>query len=411
MRILVISQYFPPDGGGGSKRVSNALQILQKQGHQIEVITAFPHYPHGNVPRSYRKRAFISTTWNDLRVFRVWVPAIPHQGFIRRIIQYVSFAISALIVALHVKHMDIIWAANSNIFSSFPAIIYGILKKAPVVRNVDDLWPETAIEEGYLKEGRLTKIGRFLAKCAYRFCDAITPISNGYKKEIVRKYRVGPEKIHVVEVGVDTDTFRPINLSTVHSNQNSRFEIMYSGILGTGYDFDYMLSAAKILKNENSIVFTIRGFGELKEEIQRKIDSAALQNVFLSTDFMTLKELVIKLNAADILFLPMKPMKAHEAGLPTKLIEYMAIGKPIICSSKGEVANLVMNANCGIAVSPSNPREAVRAILKLKEDDLLREELGKKGRLFVESNLSLNQIGQKLEEVFNFVLKKRGKIN
>ena len=157
---------------------------------KIEVITAFPHYPHGVVPKELRKKAFVLRLWQDSRVFRVWVPSVPHTGFLRRLILYLIFAASALTVMPLVSSTDIVWAANSNVFSSLPAVIYGFFKKAPVVRNVDDLWPEAAIEEGYLKEGILAKIGRSLAKFAYRFCKALSPISNGYKREIVARYHI-----------------------------------------------------------------------------------------------------------------------------------------------------------------------------------------------------------------------------
>ena len=131
MRILVISQYFPPDIGGGSKRVTNALSELQSRGHQIEVITAFPHYPHGVVPKNIRKKAFTLEHWQGSHIFRVWIPSVPHTGFLRRLFLYLTFAASALTVMPLVSATDIVWAANSNVFSSLPAVVYGFFKKAP----------------------------------------------------------------------------------------------------------------------------------------------------------------------------------------------------------------------------------------------------------------------------------------
>lgn len=401
MRILVISQYFPPDGGGGSKRVTNAISGLSQLGHQIEVITGFPHYPHGIIPKYYRRKMLVHETWKGISVIRVWMPSLAHIGLFRRLIMYVSFAISALFALPFTNSFDIIWAANANIFSSLPAVVFSFFKRTPIVRNVDDLWPETAIEEGYLREGLLARLGRLTAKLAYKACKAITPISYGYKRELITKYGIPSGKIHVVEVGVDTNRFCPLKKDIVNFSNNQQLTVMYSGILGTGYHFDYLLDVAKLMKNEKGIQFVIRGFGERKKEIQRK--QSHLGNVHICEEFLEFHELIQVLNSADILFLPMKPLPAHEAGLPTKLLEYMALGKPIICSSEGDAADLVQKAGCGFVVSPHSPPDAVKAILALKKDRHLRKLLGRKGRLYVERYLSVEKISRKLERVFSMI--------
>jgi glycosyltransferase involved in cell wall biosynthesis len=407
LHILVIAQYFPPDGGGGSRRVSNALLGLQRRGHKIEVITAFPHYPHGIVPKKYQRKAFAVETWNNIRIFRVWIPSIPHEGTARRSILYVSFAFSALMVLPFVKQPDIIWAANSNIFSSFPALICSLFKKTPVVRNVDDLWPETAIEEGYLSSGIMTRIGQFIAKAAYKLCRALTPISSGYRREIIRQYSVPAEKIHVVEAGVDTDVFHPAESAGLIENKRNGGDltVMYSGILGTGYNLDLLLNIAKLISSNNNIKISIRGFGEREQEILNKIKKRGLDNVKLSNGFLPQMKLVELLNSADILILPMMPSEAHEAGIPTKLLEYMACGKPIVCCSDGEAADFVKQANCGVVVSPRDPKYAAKAILTLRDDESLRAELGWNGYTYVMKHLSLIQIAKKLERVFHSAIR------
>ena len=400
MRVLVISQYFPPDGGGGSKRVINAIAGLQKFGHDVEVITAVPHYPRGNIPKKYRAKTLVREIWKNIQILRVRVPALPHIGFLRRLIMYVSFAFSALLAIPFTGSTDIIWAANSNVFSSLPAVIFGFFKKAPVIRNVDDLWPETAIEEGYLNEGWKARVGRFLAKMAYKKCNAITPISNGYKRELIERYRISSDKIHVVEVGVDMNRFYPLASEYRKFSKTQPLTVMYSGILGTGYNFEYLIKVAELLKNDDTIQFVIRGFGEREKEIQRKRRKHNLPNVQISTSFIGFDKLIQVLNSADIFFLPMMPLPAHEAGLPTKLLEYMACGKPIVCSSEGDAAELVRKAGCGIAVPHGDPHDAVKAILTLKSDESLRHMMGKKGRQYVEKHLSIEEVSRKLERLF-----------
>ena len=156
-------------------------------------------------------------------------------------------------------------------------------------------------------------------------------------------------------------------------------------------------------KGEKNVTFQIHGFGEREKELRKKIGEEKIPNLMLSTNYLPLEQLVKLLNSSDLLFLPMNPMKAHEAGLPTKLLEYMAVGKPIVCSSEGEAARIVREAKCGLVVSPRNPIDAVEAIRSLKGDKALREEMGRNGRLFAEKHLSLEQIGRKLEMVFKLV--------
>jgi len=388
--------------------VSNAVNGLLRRKHQIEVVTAFPHYPHGVIPRKYRGRAFVRQTWRGMRVFRVWMPAIPHVGFVRRLLVYLTFAASSLIGLPFVGKADVIWAANPNVFSSLPAMIYGLAKRLPVVRNVDDLWPEAAIEEGVARGHLSTLLGGLLASFSYRMCKAITPISHAYCRDIVAKYGIPAEKIHIVEVGVNTNVFRPTEpaASNMSHSRGRSFSVMYSGILGTGYDFETILKAAELLSADDSVQFVIRGAGELAEDIGRKIAKRRLQNVTLSTAYLQQDDLVDLLNSADTLILPMMAMKAHEAGIPTKLLEYMACGKPVICCSDGEPADLVKLARCGIVVPPGNPREVVKGVLTLKKRRQLRCELGRNGRTFVLKHLSIEQIGEKLERAFQSAAKR-----
>jgi len=341
-----------------------------------------------------------------MRVVRVWMPAISHTGLTRRLFLYVTFAISALMPIPFVGKADVIWAANSNVFSSFPAFIYSIIKQAPIVRNVDDLWPEAAIEEGYISNRLSAKIGRLLAKTAYKLCRCLTPISNTYRREIAHHYGIPLGKIHVVEVGVDTGIFHPVVSPAPMTGEggDKDFTVLYSGILGTGYNFDLLLQAARLLSNEEDIQFIIRGFGEREHEIRKKIAKKGLNNVILSTEFVPLERLVSILSSAGLLILPMMPLEAHEAGIPTKLFEYMACGKPVICCSEGEAAELVRKANCGIVVSPRDPKEVAKAILALRDNRALREEMGRNGYDYVVKHLSIDQIAKKLERVFQSVV-------
>ena len=396
MQVLIIGQYYPPDVGGSHRRTFNAVQGLERRGHHVQIVTAFPHYPAGNIPTKYKRKLLLIETEGEHRIIRVWIPSISHHGFTRRLLMYVLFSITALMALPLTKRADIIWAASPSVFSSFPASVFSFFKRAPVVRNVDDLWPETALQLGVLNP-RLKRIGEFFARVAYALGSTLTPISRAYSKTLVHKYGVPKTKIHVAEVGVDIAAFSRMNKSA--GRENGIFTILYSGLLGVGYDFDTVIQAAHLLQKNKEIRFHIRGVGEMEGWIRKEVVLKNLTNVTVSSEFLEQTKLVELLTNADALLLPMKPTQSSDMGVPTKLFEYMACGRPIVCCSAGESARIVEKANCGIVVHPGNAESLAKAISSLAKS-AKSTELGLNGRKYAEEHFSIDCIAFKLERAF-----------
>ncbi len=394
LKVLVLAQYFSPDMGGASTRASNVVKGLLKKGCKVTVIAAFPHYPMGNVPRQYKRKAILPEKLGAADVFRVWVPALPHRNALNRIFLHFCFVISSLFALPFVGRVDVIWCANPNLFSFFPSFVYGVVKGVPIVRNVDDLWPEVFYELGYVKSNFSRKLLDFMAWISYVVPAVITPISEGYKRWIVAKYGVSPDKLHVIEVGVEN--VKPFTFG----NSESRFIIMYSGVLGLGYDFDVVLEAARFLDKNKDIVFVIRGVGELAARLKRKIKNFRLKNVIVDTRFLPKEELVALLRSADVFVLPMADMRFMDLGLPTKVFEYQAYGKPIICVSNGESARYVRITNSGLVSKPSDPEALAQLVLRLYTDRKLGRWLGLNGWKYVSENLTPQHIGEYMYDLF-----------
>ena len=392
--VLVLAQYFPPDMGGASTRASNVVKGLLSKGCKVTVVAAFPHYPYGKVPVKYKGKPIVAEQVGGAKVLRVWIPALSHSSIVNRVVLHCCFIISSLFALPFVGKVDAIWAANPNLFSFFPAVVYGFVKCKPIVRNVDDLWPEVFYELGLVRSKLMRILLDFLAKLSYVVPAAITPISAGYKREIVKKYGVDAEKIHVIEVGVDG--VEPLNLN---EGKKGRFVVMYSGVLGLGYDFDVVLKAARILAKDDDIVFVIRGVGELGPRLQRQIRSLNLRNVVLNTSFLPKDKLVALLGSADVFVLPMASGSFVDEGLPTKVFEYQAYGKPIICVSGGEPARYVMATGSGLVVKPKNAYGLAEAVVRLYKDRKLAAELGRNGWLHVSKNLTAEKIGERMYQV------------
>jgi colanic acid biosynthesis glycosyl transferase WcaI len=394
MHVLVIAQYFPPDMGGGSTRVSNVIKGLLSKGCDFTVIAAFPHYPHGKVPAKYRGKPIVREQAYGAKLFRVWIPSLPHSSVVNRVILHACFIISSLFALPFVDHFDVVWAANPNLFSFFSALAYGLAKRKSVVRNVDDLWPEVFYEMGIVRSKLMMMLLDFLAKLSYSMPAAITPISAGYKRRIVEKYGVRAEKIHVVEVGVDS-----VEPLVSDENEKTPFVVMYSGVLGAGYDFETVLKAAASLSENEDVFFLIRGIGELAPKLERLIKELNIRNVGLDTNFLPRKKLSALLRSANVFVLPMASASFVDEGLPTKVFEYQAYGKPIVCVSGGEPARYVEATESGLVVKPSDAYGFAEAVVRLYEDRKLASELGWNGWRHVSKNLTAEKIGERMYQV------------
>jgi len=394
LKVLVLAQYFPPDMGGASARASNVVKGLLSKGCDVTVVAAFPHYPHGKVPREYRGKAIVSEKAGDAKVLRVWIPALPHSSIVNRVILHMCFIVSCLFALSFVGDFDVVWAANPNLFSFFPAVVYGFVKRVPIARNVDDLWPEVFYELGLVRSRLIRTVLDFLAWLSYVVPAAVTPISAGYKRRIVSKYGVCAEKVHVVEVGVDR--IEPLN---VNKDSNERFVVMYSGVLGLGYDFDVVLETARILAKNEDVAFSIRGVGELASKLRRQIRELNLRNVVLDINFLPKDKLSVLLGSADVFVLPMASASFVDEGLPTKVFEYQAYGKPIICVSSGEPARYVEATGSGLVVKPKDAYGFAEAVVRLYRDRKLAAELGWNGWRYVSENLTAEKIGERMYEV------------
>jgi glycosyltransferase involved in cell wall biosynthesis len=380
--------------GGASARAFNVVKGLVASGCQIELIAAVPHYPLGKIPAKYRRKAIIPELVDGTKLLRVWMPSLPHSNVINRCFLHLCFIVSCLFALPWISKVDVIWAANPNLFCSFPAMLYGLITRKPVVRNVDDLWPEVFYEMNIVKSRVFRATLDFLAKLSYTLPLAITPVSAGYKTIIIKKYGVDPKKIRVIEVGVE-----PPEYSRSDMKMGNKFNIMYSGVIGPGYDFDIVLHAADVLRKQEDIVFIIRGMGELAPRLEKRFAAFHPRNVILELGFLPKTKLSLALQTADAFVLPMAHANVIDAGLPTKVFEYQAYGKPIICISAGEAAKYIEASDSGLIVKPGDIKDLAEAAIRLCMDRKYAAELGMNGRRYVLNYMTSEKIGERMHAV------------
>lgn len=359
----------------------------------MTVVAAFPHYPHGRIPREYRWKP-IKVEWvGKIRVIRTLMPSLRSEGFLRRLALMGSFAVSALFALPWIGRIDAVWAQ-----SWLPGLLYARIKRVPIILNVDDLTIEDLSGLKLLsEESIISKVASMIYRIFYVKGDVIAPISPGYVSTISSKYCVDRRKIHVLRIGVDHRLFtsKPIR------EKSEKFRVIYAGVLGLGYDFEQIFQAAKILNEQAlNVEFVIHGEGECLPLLRQRLKELKLTNVKLSDKRLpTKKDVVNLLSNADALILPIKDYGRPYLGLPTKLYEYQAVGKPIICCSVGTPSDYVTDTNSGLVVSPDDPEALAKAIVALKNDSELARKLGENGRRHVESKESIEAIGLETREL------------
>jgi glycosyltransferase involved in cell wall biosynthesis len=404
MRVLIIAQLFPPDMGGGSTRAYNIVKGLISLGHKVTVVTAFPHFPTGNIPKRYRRKLLAVGKSGELCIFRTWVPHVAAKGFFKRLVLFTSFCISSLFALPFVGSIDVVWTANFDVFPVFSALVYKALKGCPVVQNVEDLWPEPLYEFNMLKSPLLRGLAEFVSKFTYVKSSAITSISPGYVDVIVNKYKISPAKIHVVPTGVDLHRFvEPKDYSRRMEN-SQEFTVLYIGALSIAYDFDQVLRAAKLLSHDNHIKFVIEGGGEMGPVLESKVRKMGLSNMTVKPQVVSREDVPRLMRNADVLILPLSASSYVDMGISSKLYEYHAAGKPIICCSSGQSAKFVSKANSGIVVKPGDSEAIAKALLFLYNNRGIANKMGKTGRRYVEDNFSHEKVAKMIEKVFNSVL-------
>ena len=393
LNVVIFAQYYPPDLGGSATRVQNVAKGLFLNGCDVTVVAAFPHYPYGKIPDKYKWKPMVIEYEGGLRVIRTFIFPLKSEGLLKRLLLIGAYAISSLFSYPLLINSQVIWSS-----SWIPSVIYSKLRKIPVALNVDDLTLEEIPDLKILgKDSIILKIGKIIYGFFYRQGDIITPISPGYINVISSRYGISKERFRVVLAGVDLSTFYPKSRKTLNSNE---FVVLYIGALSIAYDFDQIIQAAKFLINEKpDVLFIIQGSGEEYAKIRQSIKESNLKNVILIDKIVSRFEVANVLNSANVLILPLKTFNKPYLGLSTKIYEYQAVGKPIICCAEGAPAEYVARSQSGVIVHPGDYRSLANKIIYLMNNIDATEKMGINGRNYVEKHVSIMAIGKNLKVV------------
>jgi len=406
MRILFVTPYYPPEMGAPQTRVYEQAVRLCKKGHAVSILTTFPNYPSGIVPSEWKGRMFWKGVDQDIEVYRFWTYATPNAGFFKRVLSQLSFALLACIAGVRTRRIDVIIVESPPLFDGIAAVVLSWIKRVPYVFHVSDLWPETAVQLGMLKNPILIWLSKRMERLFYRRAAMVLAVTAGIRKSIADE--VGSAQTVMLRNAVDTDFFRPgLDATGLRTDLNIRrehFLVLHAGTIGSSQQLDATLEAAAIFQAQGSNVrFVFAGDGAEKEALSRKTAAMQLYNVSfvapLSKPFMPQL-----LNAADCVLVSLKDVPIFHAALPTKLFEAMACARPVVLAAAGEAEAVVSEAAAGCCARPGDPQSIYDAILKLQQQPGAAKNMGQRGREYMLANFSRESRVEELEALLRRVV-------
>ena len=413
MKILYVSQYFPPEMGAPAARASELACHWAQAGHDVSVLTGFPNHPTGVVPPEWRPRLRRLTYHENIgrvNVFRTWLWPLPNRKAHERMRNYASFCLSAALRGMAIPRPDVIIASSPQLLVGLSGWWIAFTRQIPFVFEVRDLWPEslTAVgvgDENSLLHHTLAKVAKFL----YQRSDRIVVVTPAFKEHLVRLWRVPPEKLAVVENGVETGVFAPA-LAAANAalrrelGAEGKFLVCYIGTMGMAHGLETLLDAAgQLQRQESNAQFLLVGEGAEKERIKALAQSLGLANVcFL--DQQPREKIPAFISASDACLVLLKKTDVFKTVIPTKMLEFMSCARPVILGVDGQARQIVEAAGAGLVIEPENAGALVQAIIQLAANRELGAALGQKGREYILQHFSRGKTAEKYIDVLQTLM-------
>jgi colanic acid biosynthesis glycosyl transferase WcaI len=398
MKVLLFTNYFPPEIGSGPHLPYELGETLVQRGHEVTVVTGFPRYNVPTMPAQYQRKLFYREELGGMQVRRVRAP-IPYGG--ARVSRGLFHLLMPLVLALRcfpLARPDIIYSITPPLASGLAAKAVAKRFRVPCVVNVQDLFPQNAVDLGLLRNRALIRSLEALERLVYRAADAITVISDANGDHVVAK-GARRQNVHTILNWVDTDLIQPRARMNGFRRSNAigeEFVVLFAGTMGWSQGIEVVVEAARRLTAERDLLFLLVGDGVQRRDAQKQ--AAGLRNIrFLP---MQPKERYPDvLAASDACLVTLRPEVVTPT--PSKLATIMAAGRPVLASAPpGEATRWVDRAGCGFVTRAGDAESLANAVLELKRRPESARQMGRNGRRFAETQLSRDASTRRLEELF-----------
>lgn len=399
-KFIIVTQYFPPEIGGGAQRSFGLAEELSKE-FDITVIAPFPTYLIENAKTKFK--LYEEEYVNGIHVIRSFVYASDRGKFFQRIIYYLSFTVSSTILSVFkLRNIDYILTISPPIFTGITGLLTKFFKSSKFIFDIGDLWPEVAIQMGFLKNKSAIYLSKALEKVIYKNADLINVVTqNTYDKlklefPFIKKLLLIPNMVDINKYHKrekDEQILKELKIK-------NKFVVGYAGNIGSAQGLKLLTDAAYLLKNHEDIIFLIIGDGVDKNILVNEIKDKELTNVILLPPVV--KDVVTKyISIFDIAIIPLIKNDLFRITIPSKLYEAMATEKPVILSVDGEARKILEENQCGFYSEPENASMLADKVLTFYSNKELLISLGSNGRKAAENIYCKEKVVKKLIENLN----------
>lgn len=405
MRVLILSQYYFPEA---VPKPHDLAEGLAAAGHEVSVLTGYPHYPGGVLADGYRLGIFKKETVRNIPVLRVFELPYHSTRPILRIANYISFMLSAPIGALFSAKADVIYVWHPPLTIGVAAWLISKTKRVPFVYDVQDIWGSFTVLSGMVREGGaaiklIRRLEKFVAKRASH-----TIVQTAAGREYFIERGVPADKISILPHWIDETVFggaKDDDRQSVRAEfgWDGRFVILFAGNIGIVQGLESVLEAARLLPNDKAKI-VLMGDGTDRPRLEVIAASSNIGDRIEFIDRQPLERMPAMMAAADALLVSLKRSELAKFVVPSKTVAYLASGKPILMAAGGASEDLIREAKAGIVVEPENAEELAGAIERLQRipaDEL--SKLGENGRRFLLENLSKDEVMQKYIDLLRTV--------
>lgn len=366
MKILFLTDNFPPEVNAPASRTYEHCIEWVKQGVEVTIITCNPNFPTGKLFPKYKNRLYKTEQIEGIKVIRVWSYITQNEGFIKRTLDYASFALMAFFAGIF-QSTDIIIATSPQFFTAVSGHFLSFVKNKPWVMEVRDIWPESIAAVGALKNkfvlGFLEKIELRL----YKSCTRVIVVTEAFKRNLIQR-KIPQDKIEVIKNGVDLTRFVPTKNTTNLKNSlglQNKFLIGYFGTHGMAHKLDFILDCCAKVSSPD-IFFLFIGDGAEKKHLIKQVQELKLTNVLMLPSVA--KELVVDyISILDVALVNLKKSKTFETVIPSKIFENAAMLKPLLVGVEGEAKQLVETYHCGFCFQPEDENDFLNKLNLLYE--------------------------------------------
>ena len=380
MKILFFADNFPPERNAQASRVYERACYWVRWGDEVTVLTCAPNFPEGKLFPGYKNRWHQVEEVSGIRVVRVKTYIAPNAGRYRRILDFLSYMIAAFVAGLFERRPDLIVATSPQFFGALGACVLAMLRRIPFLLELSDLWPESVVAVGAMKPN----IGlRLLVRAElwmYRRAVRIVALTKAFKSNLVSR-GVEDSKIGVVINGVELSRYSPRAKDEQLARQLGLtprdFVVGYIGTLGMAHSLENVLHAAA-LDGDGDIRFLFVGPGAEREKLIAKAEQMRLRNVIFVPSQP--KEMMPAYwSLCDVALVHLKNTPLFETVIPSKIFEAMGMGKSVLLvAPEGEASHIVMWEDIGLHIPAGSPQKLAAAVLFLKENPALVEQLSRR---------------------------------